>query len=416
MADNASLIGKRITLCATGSVAAYRAADICSKLVQAGATVLPLMTESATAFLHPRTLATLAGQPCYASLSEDDGGSTGIVHITRGQETDIILIAPASANTLANLAHGLCSDIVAATCLASTVPVVVSPAMNTQMWEHPATQANVALLMERGIHFIPTRHGQLACRAVGDGKIAETEDILSFLNALFASQLVLDEKPLNGKRVLITAGGTREPIDSVRYIGNASSGKMGAALAQAALDLGALVDVICGPGVVPMPTGVRRVDIRTTNDLLDKALLMAVDADIVIMAAAPADYRVANPVVGKHKKSDGPPVLDLVENPDVLRSLVADRRHDQLIVGFAAEVGDPVPEAIRKCADKGCDFVVGNNIATEHGAFGSETTELVLCSAQDVVQHFEPATKTIAAQLLMQLLASALLERPAALV
>lgn len=411
MADNTSLVGKRITLCATGSVAAYRAADICSKLVQAGVTVLPLMTESATAFLHPRTLATLAGQACYASLSEDDGGSTGIVHITRGQETDIILIAPASANTLANLAHGLCSDIVSATCLASTVPVVVSPAMNTQMWEHPATQANVAILMERGIKFIPTRHGQLACRAVGDGKIAETEDILSFLNALFASQ---QEQPLKGKRVLITAGGTREPIDAVRYIGNASSGKMGAALARAALDLGASVDVICGPGVVPMPAGINRVDVTTTNDLLDATGPIAKTADLVIMAAAPADYRVSQPLTGKHKKSDGPPVLELIENPDVLHSLVADRREDQLIVGFAAEAGDPGLEAIRKCASKGCDFVVGNNIATDHGAFGSETTQLVLCNAQAVVSHFEPLTKTIAAQQLMHLLASALLERQTA--
>ena len=407
MADNTSLVGKRITLCATGSVAAYRAADICSKLVQAGVTVLPLMTESATAFLHPRTLATLAGQACYASLSEDDGGSTGIVHITRGQETDIILIAPASANTLANLAHGLCSDIVSATCLAATVPVVVSPAMNTQMWEHPATQANVAILMERGVKFIPTRHGQLACRAVGDSKIAETEDILSFLNALFAAR---QDQPLKGKRVLITAGGTREPIDAVRFIGNASSGKMGAALAQAALNLGASVDVICGLGVVPMPAAAKCVAITTTNDLLDKAVSMAVDADIVIMAAAPADYRVAQPLDGKYKKSDGPPVLELIENPDVLRSLVADRREDQLIIGFAAEAGDPGPDAIRKCASKGCDFVVGNNIASEHGAFGSETTQLVLCNAQTVVSRFEPSTKTIAAEQLMHLLASALLK------
>ena len=411
MADNSSLVGKRITLCATGSVAAYRAADICSKLVQAGVTVLPLMTESATAFLHPRTLATLAGQACYASLSDDDGGSTGIVHITRGQETDLILIAPASANTLANLAHGLCSDIVSATCLAATVPVVVSPAMNTQMWEHPATQANVAILMERGIQFIPTRHGQLACRAVGDGKIAETEDILSFLNALFASR---QDQPLTGKHVLITAGGTREPIDAVRFIGNASSGKMGAALAQAALDLGASVDVICGPGVVPMPAAAKCVAITTTNELLEKARFLAVDADIVVMAAAPADYRVVQPLMGKHKKSDGPPVLELIENPDVLRSLVADRRDGQLVVGFAAEAGDPAPEAIRKCASKGCDFVVGNNIANQHGAFGSETTQLVLCNAQTVVSRFEPSTKTIAAQQLMQLLASALLERQTA--
>ena len=408
MADNSSLVGKRITLCATGSVAAYRAADICSKLVQAGVTVLPLMTESATAFLHPRTLATLAGQACYASLSDDDGGSTGIVHITRGQETDLILIAPASANTLANLAHGLCSDIVSATCLAATVPVVVSPAMNTQMWEHPATQANVAILMERGIHFIPTRHGQLACRAVGDGKIAETEDILSFLNALFASR---QDQPLKGKHVLITAGGTREPIDAVRFIGNASSGKMGAALAQAALDLGASVDVICGPGVVPMPAAAKCVAITTTNDLLEQARFLAVDADIVVMAAAPADYRVVQPLMGKHKKSDGPPVLEFIENPDVLRSLVADRRDGQLVVGFAAEAGDPGPETIRKCASKGCDFVVGNDIANQHGAFGSETTQLVLCNAQTVVNRFEPSTKTIAAQQLMQLLASALLER-----
>ena len=413
MADNASLVGKRITLCATGSVAAYRAADICSKLVQAGVTVLPLMTESATAFLHPRTLATLSGQPCYASLSEDDGGSTGIVHITRGQETDIILIAPASANTLANLAHGLCNDIVAATCLASTVPVVVSPAMNTQMWEHPATQANVALLMERGVRFIPTRHGQLACRAVGDGKIAETEDILSFLNAMFATQ---QDQPLKGKRVLITAGGTREPIDAVRYIGNASSGKMGAALAQAALDLGAAVDVICGPGVVPMPAGINRVDVTTTNDLLNASRPIAKTADLVIMAAAPADYRVAQPLDGKYKKSDGAPVLTLIENPDVLRSLVADRRHDQLIVGFAAEVGDPVPEAIRKCADKGCDFVVGNNITNQHGRFGSETTELVLCSAHAVVQHIPIATKTIAAQQLMDCFAREMVARRPAVI
>ena len=402
MADYASLVGKRITLCATGSVAAYRAADVCSKLIQAGATVLPLMTESATAFLHPRTLATLSGNPCYSSLSEDDGGSTGIVHITRGQETDVILIAPASANTLANLAHGLCNDIVAATCLASKVPVVVSPAMNTQMWEHPATQANVALLMERGVRFIPTRHGQLACRAVGDGKIAETEDILSFLDTLITGQMNL---PLRGKRVLITAGGTREPIDAVRYIGNASSGKMGAELAQAALSLGATVDAICGPGVVPMPNGITRIDIMTTNDLLDASQAYAKTADLVIMAAAPADYRVSQPLVGKYKKSDGAPELTLVENPDVLRSLVADRRHTQLIVGFAAEVGDPLPEAIRKCADKGCDFVVGNNIASEHGAFGSETTELVLCNRQSVVLHIPPSTKNMAAQQLMDRLA-----------
>jgi len=366
------------------------------------------MTESATAFLHPRTLATLAGQPCYASLSEDDGGSTGIVHITRGQESDIILIAPASANTLANLAHGLCSDIVSATCLAATVPVVVSPAMNTQMWEHPATQANVALLVERGIYFIPTRHGQLACRAVGDGKIAETEDILSYLSALFTRQ---QDRPLAGKRVLITAGGTREPIDAVRYIGNSSSGKMGAALAQAALSLGATVTVICGPGVVQMPAAATRVDITTTQDLLDKALPLAASVDMVVMAAAPADYRVAHPAAGKHKKSDGPPVLELVENPDVLMQIVASRRPEQLIVGFAAEAGDPAPEAIRKCASKGCDFVVGNNIATEHGAFGSETTELVLCSSQEVTHHFGPATKTAAAEHLMQTLATALLER-----
>jgi len=408
MADNASLVGKRITLCATGSVAAYRAADICSKLVQAGVTVLPLMTESATEFLHPRTLATLAGQPCYASLSEDDGGSTGIVHITRGQETDIILIAPASANTLANLAHGLCSDIVSATCLAATVPVVVSPAMNTQMWEHPATQANVTKLMERGIHFIPTRQGQLACRAVGDGKIAETEDILSFLNALFTAQ---QERPLTGKHVLITAGGTREPIDAVRYIGNASSGKMGAALASAALALGATVTVICGPGVVQMPVSATRVDVITTQDLLDNTVSLAGGADMIVMAAAPADYRVAQPFAGKHKKSDGPPVLELVENPDVLMQIVASRRSEQLIVGFAAEAGDPAQEAIRKCADKGCDFVVGNNIANEHGAFGSDTTELVLCNAHGVVEHFAPTTKTTAAENLMKTLASALFER-----
>lgn len=408
MADYTALVGKRITLCATGSVAAYRAADICSKLVQAGATVLPLMTESATAFLHPRTLATLAGAPCYASLSEDDGGSTGIVHITRGQETDIILIAPASANTLANLAHGLCNDIVAATCLAASVPVVVSPAMNTQMWEHPATQANIATLVERGIHFIPTRQGQLACRAVGDGKIAETDDILSFLTALFVAQ---QHRPLTGKHVLITAGGTREPIDAVRYIGNASSGKMGAALANAALALGATVDVIVGPNTVPMPTGANVRQITSTHDLLNAALLHASKADIVIMAAAPADYRVAQPLNGKFKKADGVPVLELVENPDVLKQIVNARQQGQLIVGFAAEVGDPAAEAIRKCADKGCDFVVGNNIAAEHGAFGSDTTELVLCSPVGVVKHFAPAQKASSAILLMEMLATSLQER-----
>ena len=214
--------------------------------------------------------------------------------------------------------------------------------------------------------------------------------------------------------MLITAGGTREPIDAVRFIGNASSGKMGAALAQAALDLGASVDVICGPGVVSMPAGINRVDVTTTNDLLDASRPIAKTADLVIMAAAPADYRVAQPLTGKHKKSDGPPVLELIENPDVLHSLVADRREDQLIVGFAAEAGDPGPEAIRKCASKGCDFVVGNNIANQHGAFGSETTQLVLCNAQTVVSRFEPSTKTIAAQQLMHLLASTLLERQTA--
>jgi phosphopantothenoylcysteine decarboxylase/phosphopantothenate--cysteine ligase len=160
-----------------------------------------------------------------------------------------------------------------------------------------------------------------------------------------------------------------------------------------------------------MPAAAKCVAITTTNDLLEQARFLAVDADIVVMAAAPADYRVVQPLMGKHKKSDGPPVLELIENPDVLRSLVADRRDGQLVVGFAAEAGDPGPETIRKCASKGCDFVVGNDIANQHGAFGSETTQLVLCNAQTVVNRFEPSTKTIAAQQLMQLLASALLER-----
>ena len=404
MSDYSALKGKRITLCSTGSVAAYRTADICSKLVQAGVTVLPLMTQSATAFLHPRTLATLSGQACYTSLSEDDGGTTGIVHITRGQETDLILIAPTSANTLANLAHGLCSDIVSATCLAATVPVVVSPAMNTQMWEHQATQANVTLLLQRGVHFIPTRHGQLACRAVGDGKIAETDDILAYVHGILSTHDGTASKPLTGKRVLITAGGTREPIDAVRFIGNASSGKMGAALASAALSLGAAVDVICGLGVVTMPAGANVVYITTTQDLLDTALHFAPTADLVIMAAAPADFRVDKPFTGKLKKSAGPPILTLTENPDILMQLTARRTAGQIIVGFVAEASDPTHEAIRKCRTKGCDVMVGNNIVSGHGAFGSETTELVLCNQEGVIGHVPAMEKREAADRLLQTL------------
>jgi phosphopantothenoylcysteine decarboxylase/phosphopantothenate--cysteine ligase len=396
----------------TGGIAAYKAVGVVRALVLAGHDVHVVPTEAALRFVGRPTLEAISRNPVESDLYE---GVAEVRHVALGQSADLIVIAPATANTLAKLAVGLADDLLGTTVLASAAPLVVAPAMHTEMWAHAATQANVRTLEDRGVVIVGPASGQLTGADSGAGRMSEPAEIVgAALGAALAANpeldrsepAVLDDR-LAGRKVLISAGGTREPLDPVRFLGNASTGSQGVALAEAARDRGADVVLIVANLEVPVPAGVRVVAVTTAEGMLAAASREAVDADLVIMAAAVADYRPSSVAQAKLKKEDlGEHVtVELVRNPDILAKLAADRpRHGQVVVGFAAET-ESDPERLlalgrAKIARKGADFLVLNEVGFDRGFGPGETAVTVIDRDGRVVGEASGAKPSVAAAIL----------------
>ena len=379
------LDGKRIILGVTGSIAAYKAADLASKLTQAGAHVDVIMTGAAQRFVTPLTFQSVTGRPVYTSMwgMDSSGGlPTHIAHVGLGEGADLLVVAPITANSLAKLAHGLADDLLSVTALAARCPIVVAPAMDGGMYEHPATQANLAALRERGVTVIEPDQGRFASGLVGWGRLPETPVLLGHIRRALGRG-----GPLAGCRVVVTAGGTREPIDPVRYITNRSSGKQGYALAQAALDAGADVILISATPGLPVPVGAVLVLAESAEAMLDAVMTYSRDADALIMAAAVADFRPAEVAQHKIKKSDGDdeaPTLALRRTPDILMAVKSQRAetgHPRAVIGFAAESQDLLENAQSKLRRKGLDLIVANDIAAPDAGFNVDTNRVILIDA-----------------------------------
>jgi len=365
------LDGRRIVLGITGGIAAYKACEVARRLAKEGARVQAVMTNSATRFVTPLTLQALTGSPARTDLWQDDGD--GMPHISIARAADAILVAPASANFLAGLAHGLAGDLLSSIALArraSGCPLLVVPAMNVEMWEQPSTQRNVATLRADGVHILGPASGEQACGEEGAGRMLEPGDIVAELIARLQPQL------LRGRRVLVTAGPTVEAIDPVRAITNLSSGKMGYALAQAAHEAGAQVTLVSGPTALAPPFGVRRVDVTSARQMHETVMPLADEADVFLSVAAVADWRPAAPSPEKRKKSPGgsPAPIELVENVDILAAVAA-LPTPPMCVGFAAESGRLLESARAKLHAKGVALIVANLV---HETIGADDAELVL--------------------------------------
>lgn len=362
-----SLLGRKVILGVSGSIAAYKVVQVARDLTQAGARVDVLMTEGATRFVTPLTFQTLTRRPVITDLwqdwSEDAQG-----HISLGEEAEVMLVAPASAQTIARLALGLADDMVGLTALATYAPLVLAPAMNYHMWEHPATREHVRTLQERGATLVTPLEGALASGAVGEGRLAPPSDIVGAVRWRLGRNGRLCEK-----RVVVTAGGTREPLDPVRYVGNRSSGRMGYALAQAALDEGADVTLVSANVGLDAPWGASVVRVGTAAEMLQATVAACGRADALVMAAAVADYRPEACSEGKLKKTGEALELRLVETPDILASI---SRPGLVRVGFAAETDDLLANARTKLARKGLDLIVANDAARTIGAIDADLTLL----------------------------------------
>ena len=348
-----ALTGKRILLGLTGGIAAYKAAELTRLLGRGGADVRVAMTEAATRFVTPLTFQALSGQPVWADLW-DPRVPDGMGHIELSRDRDLIVVAPASADFLAKLANGAADDLLSTLCVARRCPLLVAPAMNVEMWQNPATQRNVARLREDGVHVAGPAAGDQACGEVGPGRMLEPPQILAEVEAL------LGPRPLQGKRVLVSAGPTQEPIDPVRVITNLSSGKMGYAVARAAQEAGARVTLISGPVSLATPAGVARVDVRTAEEMFRAVKEAAASSDVFISVAAVADYRAKDPSPRKLKKANGAALrLELEENPDILATIAAMKKAP-FCVGFAAESEDLARNAMAKRARKKIPLLAAN--------------------------------------------------------
>ena len=389
-----ALAGTRLVLGVTGSIAAYKAADLTRRLVKAGAEVQPVMTAAAARFLPPLTLATLAGRPVLSELFPEAGQAqeAWTQHVELGLWADGVVVAPCTAQSLATLAHGFCDSMLAAVVLSARCPVLVAPAMDHDMWNHPATQRNVAALRADGVEVVAPAHGELASGLVGDGRLPEPEALVAHISGWLGKGSgfgvrgprgrtterppTLDARPLKGTHVLVTAGPTREALDPVRFLSNGSTGQMGFALAAAAARRGARVTLLAGPVALATPPGVERVDVTTADDLLAAAL--AHDPDLVIAAAAVSDYAPAEPSDHKLKKSGDDLTLRLRRTPDVLAALGERKRDGQTLVGFALETRDGEAHAREKLARKHLDWIA-LNVQGEAGAgMGAATNRVTL--------------------------------------
>ena len=365
------LASRRIVLGVSGGIAAYKSVELCRQLVDLGAHVVPVMTADAHRFIGPVTLSALASEPVHTSLWDD---ASAIPHTQLGQTADIIVVAPATARVLSAYATGSSEDLLTATLIATRAPVVVCPAMHTEMWEHPAVQSNIEILRSRGVHIVEPETGRLAGGDIGAGRLASTENICAeIIRVLGISHDLL------GLDIVVTAGGTREPIDAVRVIANRSSGKQGYAIATIAAQRGAHVTLITTVDRV-VPVGVTQVQVETAQQMKDAVDAAALSADVVIMAAAVADFRPVVCADQKLKKADGVPNIVLEPTPDILAGLGQRKPPGQTLVGFAAETDSLVAHATAKLTAKCLDLIVANDVSAEGVGFGHDTNAVVLLS------------------------------------
>ena len=393
------LAGARVLLAVCGGIAAYKAAELARELQRAGAEVQPLLTESAERMVSRATFAALTGRRVPASVWDDPAA---VEHVALARWGQVLVVAPATAHTLARLAAGLADDLLTNVALAFGGPVVVAPAMHTEMWEHPATRANLAILEGRGVLVVPPASGPLTSGDVGPGRLAELDDLVAGVAAALAPthRRTTPDGGLAGTQVLVSLGGTREPLDPVRYLGNRSSGRMGAAIVAEALARGAEVTAVAAAATVDLPAEARVIGVETAQQLYDAVLAEAGAQDVLIMAAAVADFRPKRVAEGKLKKEQGVPEVVLEATPDTLAELGRRRRPDQVLVGFAAETGDHLAGARRKLEAKHLDLVVLNHVEGAHSAFGADDADAYLVDATTVEELPRAAKAAIAARLL----------------
>ena len=379
------LNGRRIVVGVAGGIAAYKAAELVRALVKAGAEVRVVMTDAAQKFITPLTLQALSQHPV-ATDTFDPTQEATIGHIALADTAELLVIAPATADVIARLAHGLANDLLTTVALACRAPLLLAPAMNVNMWRHPATQANLRTLVERGAHTVGPDAGELACGWIGEGRMIEAADIAR------ACAELLGPQDWAGRRVLVTAGPTYEPIDPVRFLGNRSTGKMGFAIAARAARRGAEVTLVAGPTALPTPAGVTRVDVQTARQMREATLAHVDGAAMVVMTAAVADYRPVEAAPQKLKKDalGDAPELALTKNPDILAEL---KGRAPVVVGFAAETEDVERHAAEKLAQKGCDLIVANDVSEEGSGFGTDTNRVVLLARDGSVDRLPRLTK-----------------------
>ena len=392
------LSNKRIILGVTGSIAAYKAADLASKLAQAGAQVDVILTRAAEKFVTPLTFQSVTGRRVY---TDEDlwGKEAHVLHVGLGHAADLLVIAPSTANTIARLAHGQSDDLLAVTALATRAPFLLAPAMDGGMYDHPATQENIETLKKRGVTFIGPAEGHLASGLSGVGRMIETQEILGHIGILLGQN-----GPLAGKKVVVTAGGTQEPLDPVRVITNRSSGRQGYALAQAALDMGAQVTLITTPTALTPPVGAQLIRLETAKQMLDAVLAESAKSDALIMAAAVADFRPKAMAKDKIKKEGGIPQIELEATEDILKKVAAQRAETscpRVVVGFAAESRDLLENASHKLKSKGLDFIAANDISMNDAGFAVETNRVTLLFEDGRKEELPLLSKTEVAEMIL---------------
>ena len=394
----AILENKRIVLGVCGSVATYKAVMLASRLTQAGALVDAVLTDSACRFVTPLSFSAVTGRPAYASMWHTDE-DVHILHVQLGRQADLLLVAPATAHTIARLAHGMADDLLSVTALAVRCPLVVAPAMDAGMYEHPATQANIATLRSRGALVVEPVEGRMASGLTGRGRMVEPDELVGH-----ARRVLGLNGPLAGRRVVVTAGPTRESLDPVRFVSNWSTGKQGVALAQAALDHGADVTLITGPTSLPMPVGAQVIAVVTVEEMLGAVLSQVEGADVLVMAAAPVDHRPEHVAEQKIKKG-GDLTIRLTPTADILkqvRQMKRTRGWPKVTVGFAAETENVVENARIKLEQKGLDLIVANDVTVEGSGFGYDTNRVTLLDYQGGFASLPLMSKVDAAEAIMK--------------
>jgi phosphopantothenoylcysteine decarboxylase/phosphopantothenate--cysteine ligase len=393
------LYGKRVLLGVTGSIAAYKAALLVRDFVKEGAEVQVICTPSALDFVTPLTLGTLSHNPVLSELIKDAAHGQWNNHVALGLWADLMVIAPASANTLAKMSSGEADNLLLTTYLSAKCPVYFAPAMDLDMHAHPANQDNISMLVNRGNIEIPSETGELASGLSGKGRMAEPENIVRFINNHLQANAALF-----GKRVLITAGPTQEPIDPVRYVGNRSSGKMGYAIAEAAVELGAEVILVSGPTSIKAPDGLTLINVVTAQEMFDACAAHFPDVDMAIMSAAVADYTPLNKASEKIKKKDENLQIELRKTKDILQYLGSIKKEGQLLVGFALETENELENAKGKLVRKNCDLIVLNSLRNEQSGFGFDTNQVTLVASNKVVELELMSKRSVADQIFNYLL------------